>query len=184
MNTRATTVSILIIGIVTGAVLLARAADRAPQGQERIGVYDSRSIVIAFVNSPCFAETEGRLLQERMAELKEAQVSRDEERIAELKAWGKARQKLRHEQGFSTAPVDDVLKHIARKLPGILEQAEVKVIVSKWDKDALAMHASAQKVDVTMMLVDAFEPTEKQRAYAIEIQKRAPLPPGQVDHEH
>ena len=78
-------------------------------------------------------------------------------------------------QGFSTASVDDILKHIKDSLPTIEQKACVDVIVSKWDEKTLAKHKSAKRVDVTIMLVDAFHPNEKQRKSALEIQKATPI---------
>ncbi len=57
--------------------------------------------------------------------------------------------------------------------PGL--PAGVDLVVSKWDKDALAKYKSAEFVDVTMMLVDALHPHERQRKSAIEIQKHKPI---------
>jgi hypothetical protein len=50
------------------------------------------------------------------------------------------------------------------------------MLVSKWDQETLAKYPSAELVDVTMMLVDAFQPNERQRQSAIEIQKHEPIP--------
>ena len=80
-----------------------------------------------------------------------------------------------HTQGFSTAPVTNILDQIKDKLPAIKEEAGVSGLVSKWDKDGLAQHKDADLVDVTMALVDAFSPSERQRQSAIDIQKHKPI---------
>lgn len=49
-------------------------------------------------------------------------------------------------------------------------------LVSKWDKDGLARYRDAELVDVTMALVDALNPNDRQRKSAIEIQKHEPIP--------
>ena len=120
-----------------------------------------------------------------MADLKaehaKAKAEGDQKRIAELEAEGAARQKLMHTQGFSTAPVDNILEQIKDSLPAIKKKTGVTVLVSKWDKDTLAKHPSAEMVDVTMALVDAFNPSERQRTSAIEIQKHDPIPLEQVE---
>jgi acyl-CoA synthetase (AMP-forming)/AMP-acid ligase II len=61
-------------------------------------------------------------------------------------------------------------------LPQIQEEAGVTMLVSKWDSETLVKYPSAELVDVTMVLVDACQPTEKQREYAIGIQRREPIP--------
>jgi hypothetical protein len=81
-----------------------------------------------------------------------------------------------HQQGFSTAPVDNILKHIKKKLPEIKKQAGVKLLVSKWDEKTLKEHESAKRIDVTMPLIEAFRPNEKQKKRAVEIQKSEPVP--------
>jgi hypothetical protein len=50
------------------------------------------------------------------------------------------------------------------------------MLVSKWDEETLAQYPSAELVDVTMRLVDAFQPTERQRQHAIGIQTQEPIP--------
>lgn len=109
------------------------------------------------------------------AEHQKAKANGDTKRVKELEAEGKARQKRAHTQGFSTAPVDDLLEHIKDQLPEIKTRAGVSVLISKWDKQELAKHPSAQQVDVTLALVDAFKPSEKQRKSAIQIQQHKPI---------
>lgn len=138
----------------------------------RIGVYDSRSVAVAFAGSEAFSEW--------MADLKtkhdRAKTAGDQERVAELEAQGAARQQLMHKQAFSTAPVTNILEFIKDGLPAIREEAGVHVLVSKWDRAGLAKYEHAQTVDVTVPLIDALKPTERQRRSAIAIQKHDPIP--------
>ncbi len=55
------------------------------------------------------------------------------------------------------------------------------MLVSKWDKETLAKHPSAELIDVTMHLVDAFNPNERQRKSAVEIQKHQPISLEEAD---
>jgi len=144
--------------------------------KERIGVYDSRAIAVAFVGSPAYNASRGKKLAEMKAAHDKAKAEGGHKRVAELEAWGKAQQALLHRQAFSTAPVDGILVQIKDRLPAIKKEAGVSVLVSKWDKDTLATHLSAERIDVTTALIDAFDPTERQRKSAIEIQKRKPIP--------
>ena len=147
-----------------------------PAGAEtRIGVYDSRAIAVAFVGSAAYRASSGKQLADMKAEYDKAKAEGNQKRVAELEKQGKAQQVLLHKQGFSTAPVDDILKHIKDKMPEIAKAAGVGPIVSKWDKDALAKYKSAELVDVTMALVNAFRPNERQRKSAIDIQKHPPI---------
>jgi hypothetical protein len=141
----------------------------------RVGVYDSRAIAVAFGNSEAWKATVGKQLAAMRVEYNAAKAAGNQERVAELEAQSKAQQTLLHKQGFSTAPVDDILKNIQDKIPEIAKTAGVGPIVSKWDKDALAKYKSPELVDVTMPLVNAFHPTERQLKFAIDIQTQAPI---------
>ena len=144
---------------------------KAPAAKFRIGTYDSRSVAIAFAGSAPFNQWMGDL----KAEHEKARASEDRKRVAELEAEGAARQRLMHTQGFSTAPVTNILDQIKDKLPAIKAEAGVSGLVSKWDKDGLAQHKDADFVEVTMALVDALSPSERQRQSAMDIQKHKPI---------
>lgn len=120
-----------------------------------LGTFDSRGVAVAYVRSPAFAA----VLQEMRADLERARAAGDEERVAQLEAEGPALQQVVHEQGFGTAPVDDILEHIADELPAIAQAAGVDVIVSRWQ--LAYRHPGARTVDVTDQLVAEFEPDEQ-----------------------
>ena len=145
--------------------------------KERIGVYDSRAVAVAY----CGSALHNKSMSALMAEFDKAKKAEDQTRMSELKAEGAAGQKRMHMQGFSTAPVDDILDQIKDSLPGIKEKAGVTAIVSKWDKPCLSKYKDAEVVDITMALVDAFNPNDRQRKSAIEIQKHAPIPLEQAE---
>ena len=161
--------------VVMVSVFCATALAQEPAAKVRVGIYDSRAIAVAFGGSEAFQASTGKQLAALRAEYNEAKAAGNQKRVAELEAQGKAQQVLLHKQGFRTAPVDDILDHIKDKIPGIAKAAGVGPIVSKWDKDALAKYKSAELVDVTMPLVNAFHPIERQLKFAIEIQKQPPI---------
>ena len=157
------------------ASALAQEPANSSGAKVRVGVYDSRAIAVAFGDSEAWQASTGKQLAAMRAEYNAAKAAGNQKRVAELEAQGKAQQTLVHKQGFSTAPADDILKNIQDKLPEIAKAAGVSAIVSKWDKDALAKYQSAELVDITMPLVNAFHPTERQLKFAIDIQKQAPI---------
>lgn len=173
----------LLITVLT-AFHAVSAEDSTPQKIRRIGIYDSRAIAVAFVGSAVCNATAGKAMAEKMAAAKKAEAEGDQKTMAELKAWGEAQQARLHKQGFSTAPVDDILDHIKAELPDIKKQADVALLVSKWDEKTLQEHKSAERVDVTMRLIEAFKPNEKQKKSAIEIQKRDPVPLDKMKNHH
>lgn len=143
-----------------------------------LGTFDSRAVAIAYYNSPPFQEE----LAEAFAELEAAKAAADTERVAELEAYGSALQESMHAQGFSTAPVDDILARIESELPAIARAAGVDVIVSEWQLVYRAL--GAQAIDVTMALVDALKPDAKGRKAALEIMEQEPAPMGELAHDH
>jgi hypothetical protein len=146
----------------------------------RIGTFDSRSIAVGFIGSEVYKSTAGKVLLEKVAAYKKAKASGDKEMMKKLNAWGVDQQYLLHQQAFSTAPVDNILKHIADKLPKIKKQANLDLLVSKWDKQTLDKYKSAVKVDVTLQLLDSFKPNAKQKKSALEIRKHEPLPLSKI----
>jgi len=137
---------------------------------ERIGIYDSRAVAVAYAGSS-FQQAK---MSDLVTQQKKTKADGDKKQIARIEAEGRAWQAQLHQQGFSTAPVDDLLTNISNELPQIQADAGVTQLISKWNEPELQKHASAEKVDVTMKLVDAFHPNERQRQHAIEIQKKKP----------
>lgn len=174
----------IVLGLVWGVSCLAgcgqedRNAEAPTESVTRIGVYDSRAIAVAFVGSEEFKTAMAALKAEHEA----AAAVGDEQRVAALEAQAAAQQERLHQQGFATAPVDDILTHVADQLPAIKAGASVETLVSKWDQAALSTYPTAERVDVTMALVDALAPTDRQRERAIEIQKVDPAPIEEVDN--
>jgi hypothetical protein len=165
-----TAVSALLVAI--GLPQAGLAQETASPTKARVGIYDSRAVAVAFAGSAPFNRWLGGL----KAEHEKAKASGDQKRVAELEAEGAAGQRLLHMQGFSTAPVSNILDQIKDQLPALKEKAGVSVLVSKWDKEGLAQYKDAARVDVTMALVDAFSPSERQRKSAIAIQEHEPIP--------
>jgi hypothetical protein len=163
--------------IVTTASIIALASlpstwaqDKTPPAQERIGIYDSRAVAVAYAGSTF----QVKKMKELTAQLKKAREAGDTRRISQVETAGKEWQATLKRQGFGTAPVDDILAEIASDLPKIQQAAGVTSLISKWNKAELDRHPNAVRVDVTMRLVDAFQPNETQRKRAIEIQTIKP----------
>jgi hypothetical protein len=161
----------LAIGLLLGAC-------GAPQkAVERIGVYDSRSIAVAWTGTEAYNDR----LSSLQAEWQQAKAAGDQMRVEEVEAEAEAQQQSLHMQAFSTAPVDDILAHIEDSLDAIKQEVGVTLLVSKWDTETLAQYPSAEQIDVTMMLVDALQPNERQRQIAIDIQEHEPIPLEQAE---
>jgi len=174
MNTLTTTLgklsALALTVAVTGFATAGYAQDKRETTQERIGVYDSRAIAVAYAGSS-WQRDKMKDLQAQRAKAKEGG---DTKEVARLEAEGQAWQQKLHQQGFGTAPVDDLLACIEGELPKIKESAGVSGLTSKWNDAELTKHRKATQVDVTTRLVDAFHPDAVQRKRALEIQKTKP----------
>src|SRR5262245_60841213 len=160
--------ALLIVTALAQPSLGQQAADKA---RERIGIYDARAVAVAYAGS-AFQEQKLNDLKEQFRRAREAGEAT---KVSRLEAEGQAVQAQLHRQGFGTAAVEDLLTHIATDIPAIQETSGVTCLISKWNAPELGKHPKAERVDVTMQLVDAFHPNELQRKRAIEIQKKPPV---------
>jgi hypothetical protein len=165
---KATTLAVALAAIATSA--LAQPIPARTNVTERIGIYDSRAVAIAYAGSS-FQKAK---MNELVSRQQKAKAAGDKREVASIEAEGRAWQAQLHRQGFGTAPVDDLLAHVSSELPKIQADAGVTQLLSKWNQPELKKHAHAGQVDVTMKLVDAFQPSERQRRSAIEIQTKKP----------
>ena len=117
---------------------------------------------------------------EKMRELKAAQAAGDKEKVAELEAWGPARQRALHRQGFGRVPVDDLLEPVAERLPEVAREAGVDAIVF----DCNWTGPGVEVVDVTDALVALFDPSEKTLATIEELKKHAPADLDEIERSH
>jgi hypothetical protein len=149
-------------------------ADETNNSKVRVGTFDSRLVATAYVRSEAFQKRLAKL----HADLKEAKTSGDEKRIRQLEAKGPALQTLIHKQGFSTWPVHDILRTIKDEIPGIAKQANVDVVVSKWD--VVFQRKDVKFVDVTDLMVAPFHPTEETRKILEDLANKDPVPLEQL----
>jgi hypothetical protein len=172
--------------LVAGAIVLTLSAQDGAGGHGQrsvnpavvVGTFDSRAVAIAYIRS----ETRSEELRALHAELARAKAAGDAERVAELEALGPALQKRAHEQGFGSAPVDDIIAQIEDRLPGIADAAGVDVIVSKWALTYRRPHAKL--VDVTDEIAAAFHPDAETLEIIRDVLKTEPIPLDQLDHDH
>jgi hypothetical protein len=161
------------LAALTGAVAAQSLPAGAPAGgaqKVRIGVYDSRMVALAFYNSA----DHRKFLQDLMTELKTAQSANDAAKVAALEHRGPALQNLMHYQVFSNASVPNVMEKLAPELPRVAEQAQVSLIVSKWD---VAWRLDGvEYVDVTDALVALFHPDKKVLDWVASGKAKPPIP--------
>lgn len=159
-----------VAGLCVTLAALITSAHGQSNASERIGIYDSRAVALAYAGS----SYQQARMKELVRQQNQAKAAGDKKEIARIGAEGRAWQATLHRQGFGTAPVDDLLTNISNALPTIQADAGGTQLISKWNELELKKHASAETIDVTMKLVDAFHPSERQRQQAIEIRTKKP----------
>jgi hypothetical protein len=135
-----------------------------------VGVYDSRAIALAYWQQ----EVDGKQRMYRHEDLGMKAIDLGV---------------LMHQQVFSYHKPVQSLEYIADKLPGVMEQASVDVIVSKWDKEELAKYNvigsgwdgefavnNPNVVDVTIGLVQLYNPKATLQEYKEGLGKSLPEP--------
>lgn len=161
------------IAALTGAVSAQTTSSSTPASgaqKVRIGVFDSRMVALAYYNS----DEHRKFTQDLMTQLKAAKAANDTAKIADLEFRGPALQNLMHYQVFSNASIPNVMEKLAPALPKIAADAQVSVIVSKWD---VAFHRpDVEYVDVTDALVARFNPNEKLQKWIADGKTKAPIP--------
>lgn len=149
--------------LLAGLLALALGAQGVAEASENptavVGTFDSRAIAVAYVQSGAFREYLVAQKTDVDQALERAMAAGDESLVAQLSALGPAMQKRLHEQGFGTAPVDDILARIEDRLPAIAEEAGVDLIVSKWTLNY--RNPEVRFVDVTDLIAAEFEPSER-----------------------
>jgi len=162
-------VLVLVFIVVLGDLQAEKSEKRKDVSKKRVGIYDSRAVAVAFVGSKAF----NKWLSELRAKHATAKVKGDKKQTAKLEAEAEAQQKLLHRQGFGTAPINNILEHI--NLIEIAKKEKIDEFVSKWNKKALAKYTSSEKIDVTMLLVYALKPNDRQLKFAKDILKKPPV---------
>ena len=135
-----------------------------------VGTFDSRVIAIAYYNT----EAHKSYVEGLKTEHAEAEASGNEERAKELESIGEASQELAHKQAFSTWPVDNILETIEEKIPEIAQQAEVDIIVSKWN--LVYQQSDIECIDVTDVMVKLFKPDEQMLKMLDQMKNQPPIP--------
>lgn len=171
--------SILFIVLLAGGCAAEQDAT-TEHSQERIGIYDSRAIAIAFVGGEVFRET----MNAARMEFDEATRNGDEATLARINTQMQQRQNLLHAQGFSTAAVDELLAHYSGGISTLIDEAGVATLISKWHNEALLKYPGARRIDMTESLIDLITEDPKQRKAAFEILDQDPVPLESLeDHE-
>jgi hypothetical protein len=173
-------ITVVLAGLVVYMTIEAQQSQEKNSGSKVIvGTFDSRVLALAYYRS----EASIRQLGEMKAEYEKAKAAGDEKRAKELEAEGPAQQELMHKQVFSTWPVDNILKMVEGNIPEIAKQANVDVIVSKWD--IVFQQSGIEFIDLTDLMVQPFNPDEETLKIIEEAKKQDPVALEELEnHQH
>ena len=163
-------VLVVAAGLVTSKAEGMSKSVNAKTPEISVGIFDSRAVAGAWYRSKAHMKQVG----EMKAEHRKAKANGDEKLAAELEKKGSGSQEAAHRQVFSNEPIDEVLKRIEKKLPGIAKAAGVDMLVSKWE--IAYQDKSAKFTDVTWEMVNLFKPDEATVTLVKEILVTAPVP--------
>jgi len=140
---------------------------------ERVGVYDSRAIAIAY------AASDFNPVREKMKAYEAAKKAGDQATVRELDSWGQSHQRQLHRQGFGRVPVTDLLEHIKDRLPELAGRLGVQAIVF----ECTYAGPEVETVDVTLELVKLYNPSEKTMTTVREVMKQKPVDLEEIERE-
>ena len=163
-------ITVIVVFTLLPAVEAQKAKEKTKGSTVRVGIFDSRALAMAYYRSEAFKDH----MKEMHAKHEKAMAEGDEQLAKKLATEGPALQELIHKQGFSTWPVDNILDKIKREIPEIAAQADVDVIVSKWN--IVYRKPAVKFIDVTDLMVKPFDPDEATLTVIKEIQKQDPVP--------
>ncbi len=142
-----------------------------------VGTFDSRAIAIAYYQTEEFANYMKGLISEH----KKAKESGDKEHVEELEAKLGATQELIDKQAFSTWSVDNILEIIEGKIPNVAKQAEVDLIVSKWD--ITYQSTEVEFIDVTYAMAKLINTNEQTLKTIEQLMTQDPVPLEELEKD-
>jgi hypothetical protein len=175
----------LAVALLAGCVLAPdpgrAAAPSAPAEPLVLGTFDSRVLAIAYYRSEAFERSQ----QQRIAAYERAKAAGDAAATAAIEREMEERQKHVHRQGFSTAPIPELLAQIGDRIPEVARSAGVQAVVCKWD--LVWLESCASTVDLSLQLAELFEPDGETRKLLPEVLRQKPVPMDELErhgHDH
>jgi len=144
-------------------------SESSAQNKLRVGVYDSRAIAVACMNSAMYKNPVYALAPKMEA----AKKANDKNTISDLEREATFRQAFSHEQGFGTGSVIQFSELIKKELADIAKKEKLDLIVSKWE--LVFTGSNVMLVDITDKAVLAFKPTDRVKQIVEEIKKTPPI---------
>jgi len=150
-------------------LLFAVATPARVQPRVRIGVFDSRGIVIAYGQSAAFRAQ----MQQFRAQFEKAKAANDAKLLAELEAKAQTQQMLLHLQGFSIGSVSEILANFKDEVAAVAKQANVSAVVSQFE--LAYQDPNVETVDITEAPAKKLNDSPNIPAMIAELKKEKPL---------
>ena len=141
------------------------------QTVQRIGVFDSRAVVLAYFNSK-FSDIR-QIFHSLDSLLQEAKSKGDTTAISKIEREGTLRQAMLHDQGFGTGSINNITETIKDKLAKLANDENLSAVVSKWE--IAFSNKDVELIDITEKIVNFFEPTEQVKTGVKEIMQLEPV---------
>lgn len=155
------------------AMLMAASPATVPaDARMRIGIYDNRAIVVAYAAS----SYNDAVLRQKLAERDAARKAGDTKKVQELEAWGNARQRMFHFQGFGHAPVGELLEPVKDKIAHLAAEQHLSAIAMECDYTADGVDV----IDITDQLVALYAPTPRTLQTVKQLRAVKPIPLTQL----
>jgi hypothetical protein len=158
-------VYIIFINLIPSKTLFA-------QSKFRVGTYDSRAIVLAYLNS-AYSRNFMQTMKELSAKMQKAKQENDSEAIKKLNFEGPVRQAILHEKGFGTGSVRFEIMEIKDKIDSLAKAEKIDLVVSKWELNY--SDPNCEVIDITEKIASLFNPNDRFKKMTQDILKSEPL---------
>lgn len=158
----------VVILLVVGIIMIYSTNSNA-QTKQRVGVFDSRSVAIAYANSKFFKSPYPEI-KKRMDAAKE---KNDTKEIAKIEYEAKLHQAILHDQGFGKGSVNTITELYKDKIAEIAKTENLSAVVSKWE--VVYSSSDIELVDITDKIVLFFEPSDKMKETIKEVPQHEPV---------
>jgi hypothetical protein len=143
----------------------------------KIGVYDSRILVLAYSRSQFFADYQKKFKMQSDS----ANNAKDSAKIKELSVQAMSYQHLMHQMVFGSGSAKGIMNLVESKLPEVAKNAGVVMIVSKFEVNF--NDPSVEIVDLTDAIIPLFNPLENIDKMKDEFKKIEPVALDQLSIE-
>jgi len=160
----------IVVVFITTFLTCSHAMAQKESKAIKIGIYDSRIVVMAYSRSDLFKE----YLEVSRVKNDSALKANDTEKITELAIQGMSYQHLLHQMVFGTGTITPVISLVKDQVLKVAQKAGVVLVISKFE--LTYQDPSLEIVDLTSEISQLFKPEGDFVNIATEIEKVTPVP--------